>query len=80
MIVPDYTSLPPHEALLKAQEALGDLLSQAQTGRIHNADRSRIPEQVFTLAAIMDYLVLMVKIQQEEIQVLHEKVRYLQAR
>jgi hypothetical protein len=73
-MIPDYSSMPPERALLQMTDRLHDLAEQKAQHRVYHPGGTRIPNEVFELGAMLNYLVTLARSQQEEIAVLKEKV------
>jgi hypothetical protein len=73
-MIPDYSSMPPERALPQMVDDLHTIAELQEQHRIYFANGTRLPNQLFHLVAMVEYLVNLAKSQQEEIVALKEKV------
>src|SRR2546427_11071239 len=65
---PNFSHLPPEEGIREAEDWLADLAEQKRAGRVHFANGTRLPDELFDVGKIVHYLCSVVKAQQEEIE------------
>lgn len=71
-----HNTQPLRDALRKAEDTLADIeaLHESVPPRIHLADGTRLPAQLFELASVTRFLLALVGAQQEELMALKERI------